>query len=73
MCKQKGTLAVAACQICFSPPPFLTFLCHRYDKQARQLKLVSNRFPNRIENKRYLVYLLENLLAEARRAEGGAS
>lgn len=39
----------------------------RYDRKKREIKLVSDRFPSRVENKRYLVYLLENLLLEARK------
>jgi hypothetical protein len=44
----------------------------RYDGAKQELKLVCKRFPNRIENKRFSVLLLERLLAEARRltAEG---
>ena len=38
----------------------------RYNPGRKEVKLTCKRFPNRIENKRYLVYLLETLLAEAR-------
>lgn len=31
-----------------------------------KLTLTCDRFPNRIENKRYIIYLLESLLAETR-------
>mmetsp|Transcript_36235 Transcript_36235/g.47788 ORF Transcript_36235/g.47788 Transcript_36235/m.47788 type:complete len:195 (+) Transcript_36235:1-585(+) len=41
----------------------------RFNEEKQELKLVCNRFYNRIENKRYLVYLLENLLLEARKTE----
>jgi hypothetical protein len=39
----------------------------RYNQGRKEVKLTSNRFPNRIENKRYLVVLIENLVEEARR------
>jgi hypothetical protein len=39
----------------------------RYNSGRNEITLVADRFPSRIENKRYLVLLLENLLAEARR------
>lgn len=38
----------------------------RYDWDSRRLRLVAERYPSRVENQRYLVYLLENLLLEAR-------
>lgn len=41
----------------------------RYKENRRMLRLVSDRFPNRIDNKRYLVHLLENILVEARNVE----
>jgi hypothetical protein len=39
----------------------------RYDGARDEVRIVCKRFPNRIENKRYSVLLLERLLAEARR------
>lgn len=39
----------------------------RLNYGRRELKLTAERFVNRVENKRYLVYLLEKLLAEAKR------
>lgn len=39
----------------------------RFNTGRRQVKLVTNRFPNRLENKKYLVYLLEKLIAESKR------
>ncbi|CAN0097339.1 unnamed protein product [Scytosiphon promiscuus] len=41
----------------------------RYLERRQVLRLVSDRFPNRIDNKRYLVHLLENILVEARNLE----
>ena len=38
----------------------------RYNWKTGEVKLVAEKFPNRIENKRYLIFLLENLLLEAR-------
>lgn len=46
---------------------FIEMIGSRYNQGKREVRLISNRFPNRIENKRYLTYLLENLLNEARR------
>ena len=34
----------------------------RYNVGKKEIKLTCERFPNRIENKRYLVLLLENLV-----------
>lgn len=31
-----------------------------------ELKLTCNKFPNRLENRKYLIFLLENLLKEAK-------
>jgi hypothetical protein len=39
----------------------------RYKTGNQTIRLISDQFPNRIENKRYLIVLLENLLLEARR------
>jgi len=41
----------------------------RFNPGKRIVTLTCNKFPNRIENKRYLIVLLENLLAEMRRLE----
>ncbi|CAM9800996.1 unnamed protein product [Ectocarpus sp. 13 AM-2016] len=41
----------------------------RYLERQQVLRLVSDRFPNRIDNKRYLVHLLENILVEARNVD----
>ena len=45
----------------------------RYNQGRKEIKLTSDRFPNRIENKRYLVVLLENLLTEAKTLSKDAS
>lgn len=42
-------------------------LAKRFNIGRRDIKLISERFPNRIENRRYLVYLLENLVREAKK------
>ena len=39
----------------------------RYNTGNREIKLKTERFPNRIENKKYLTYQLEALLEESRR------
>lgn len=44
----------------------IRMLAKRFNIGRRDIKLVSERFPNRIENKRYLVYLIENLVREAK-------
>jgi len=41
----------------------------RFNSGRREVKLTSDRFPNRIENKRYLIMLLENLLIETRKLD----
>lgn len=41
-------------------------LAKRFNVGNREITLVSERFPNRIENKRYLSYLIENLVREAK-------
>ena len=38
----------------------------RYNQGRKEIKLTADRFPNRIENKRYLIVLLENLVTEAK-------
>jgi hypothetical protein len=38
----------------------------RYNVGKREIKLTADRFPNRIENKRYLSVILEKLVAEAK-------
>jgi hypothetical protein len=50
-------------------PVFLHMVGQRYNVGNRTVKLTSDRFPNRIENKRYLVVVLENLLRETRRLD----
>ena len=39
----------------------------RVNLGRKELKLTCEQFPNRVENKRYVTFLLERLLAEARR------
>lgn len=45
----------------------IRMLAKRFNSGNREIRLTSERFPNRIENKRYLIYLLENLVAEAKK------
>lgn len=45
---------------------FLRMVGPRYNQGRKEVKLTCKRFSNRIENKRFLVLTLENLLAEAR-------
>lgn len=44
----------------------------RYNTGKQEVKLVSDRFPNRIENKRHLILLLEKLIAETKRIDAVA-
>ncbi len=46
---------------------FRALVGERYNNGKRELRLVARRFPNKIENKRYLIYQLERLLEEARK------
>lgn len=39
----------------------------RFNSGTREIKLVTDRFPNRVENKRYATMLLEELIEEARK------
>ena len=39
----------------------------RYNPGRNEITLVADQFPSRMENKKYLVLLLENLCSEARR------
>jgi small subunit ribosomal protein S35 len=39
----------------------------RYNPGRNEITLVADQFPSRVENKKYLVLLLENLCSEARR------
>ncbi len=38
----------------------------RYRRGKHEVKLTANRFHNRLENKKYLIFLLEKLLIEAK-------
>ncbi len=39
----------------------------RYNPGKKEIRLITEEFPNRLENKKYLTHLLEHLLAETRR------
>ena len=39
----------------------------RFNVGRREITLITERFPNRIENKKYLIFLLEKLVSETRR------
>ena len=45
---------------------FIEMVGPRFNRGKHEIKLTCDRFPNRIENKRFLVYQLEKLLAEAK-------
>lgn len=45
---------------------FLLMVGPRYNQGKKEVKLTTDRFPNRIENKRYLIMLLENLILETK-------
>ena len=38
----------------------------RFNTGRREVKLTTDRFPNRIENKKYLINLMDNLVQEAK-------
>ena len=46
---------------------FVRMVGPRYQQGSHEVKLVSDRFPNRLENRKYLIFLLESLLLETRR------
>ncbi len=46
---------------------FLRMVGPRFNCGRRELRLISSRFQNRIENKKYLIMLLENLISESKR------
>jgi len=46
---------------------FIEMVGPRYNTGKRIVKLTATRFPNRLENKKYLIYLLERLAIEARK------
>lgn len=46
---------------------FIAMVGPRYSPGNKMIRLTADQFANRIENKRYLVTVLENLLAETRR------
>jgi len=52
---------------------FIEMVGSRYNQGKREVRLTADRFPNRIENKRYLVVLLENLISETKKLYKEAS
>ena len=46
---------------------FIEMIGKRYNTGKREVNLTCDRFPNRIENKRYLTLLLENLILESKK------
>ncbi len=46
---------------------FIGLLGARYNVGNQRFKLTCEKFQNRIENSKYIIYLLETLLAESRR------
>ena len=45
---------------------FIEMVGPRYNTSKKEVRLTSERFPNRIENKKYLINLLEKLIAESK-------
>lgn len=39
----------------------------RYNPGGQMIKLTCEKFPNRLENRKYLIFMLEELLLEAKR------
>ena len=46
---------------------FIEMVGKRYNQGRKEVTLTCDRFPNRVENKRFLVVLLENLVAESKK------
>lgn len=46
---------------------FVGLLGPRYNVGNQQFKLTCEKFQNRLENSKYIIFLLESLLADARR------
>lgn len=45
----------------------IAFVGKRFNPGRRELKLTADKFPNRVENKRYVTLLLEQIIAEVRK------
>lgn len=54
-----------------APPPPLQKHTHRFNTGRQELTLTTARFLSRAHNKQYLIYLLENLVAEAKAGNKG--
>jgi hypothetical protein len=48
-------------------PIFLRMVGPRYNAGGQMIKLTCEKFPNRLENRKYLIFMLEELLSEAKR------
>jgi small subunit ribosomal protein S35 len=46
---------------------FIEMVGKRYNTGKKAVRLTSNRFSNRVENKKYLTLLLERLIAESKK------
>lgn len=46
---------------------FVRMVGKRLNVGNGELKLTADKFPNRMENRKYLIFLLENLVAEAKK------
>jgi small subunit ribosomal protein S35 len=46
---------------------FIEMVGKRFNQGKKEVTLTADRFPNRIENKRYLIVVLENLVSESKR------
>jgi len=46
---------------------FVEMVGPRHNQGKRTVRLTADRFPNRLENKKYLIMLLEKLIAESKR------
>jgi small subunit ribosomal protein S35 len=66
----KVVLFVSATDLCLNETELAVLqemVGPRFNKNRGIIKLTSDRFPNRVENKRYLTFLLENILLECKR------
>jgi hypothetical protein len=48
---------------------FLEMVGKRYNQGKREVKIICDRFPNRIENKKFVVLTLERLISESKRLD----
>ena len=45
----------------------ISIVGRRFNQNKKEIKIISNRFPNRLENKRYAILQLDKLIFEAKK------